>query len=525
MRTLPISGIAFFLLFAIRALLPLALCAQGDEPERDASREEMQRRIAMHLEARWTEAGIPPAERCSDEEFCRRSSLDLCGVIPRVAEVREFLADNSANKRSQWLERLLASPAHATHLASTWRNVMLPGGTDLEQLQNAVGVQNWLRAQFVDNVRYDRMVSELLVATSGAEAGPALFYTSLELQPEKLAAATARIFLGLQMECAQCHNHPFDHWKQEDFWGYAAFFARTRQVRGNRMMARLRLEDLDSGDVKIPNTETIVTPKFPNGLVAPDDSGTRRERLSIWMASRDNPYLARAVVNRVWAQLFGRGIVDPVDDLGVHNPPSHPQLLEELTHYFVNCGFDLRALYRLLTGSRAYQLSSVCSSQREPPPELFSRMQLKPLSAEQFYDSLARLFPPSDSGMAGIPQATGLFNPRRLSFLGRMQNPSKNSLDYQAGILQALTLLNGAELHSASHPDQSSLLGALNSPLFTRQDRIEVIYLATLARRPSDEERRISYEYLEGGAAGDAQTAFADLVWAILNSAEFAMNH
>ena len=517
MRTLSVSAIACSLM--------IALFARGQELDRDARREEMQHRIAQHLETRWREAAVQPAAVCSDEEFCRRSSLDLCGVIPRVSELREFLDDESPDKRSRWLERLLNSPTHATHLASTWRNIMLPGGTDLEQLQNAVGVQNWLRAEFAENVRYDRIVYELLVATSGAESGPALFYTSLELQPEKLAAATARIFLGLQIECAQCHNHPFDHWKQEDFWGYAAFFARTRQVRGNRMMARVRLEDIDNGDVKLPNTETNVTPKFPNGSVAPDDSGTRRERLSIWMASRDNPYLARAVVNRVWAQLFCRGIVDPVDDLGAHNPPSHPELLDELTHYFVESGFDLRDLYRVLTTSRAYKLSSACSGDQEPPSELFSRMQLKPLSAEQFYDSLARLFPSAAPGIVGVPQATGLFDPRRLSFIGRMQSPSRHSLDYQAGVLQALTLLNGAELHSASHPDQSSLLGALHSPLFTPQERIDVVYLATLARRPSDEERRISYDYLSAAEGNDSRTAFADLVWAILNSAEFAMNH
>lgn len=489
-------------------------------------RTAMTRQIDERLQEKWRDAGFTEAARANDEEFLRRIYLDLCGVIPRVSEAREFLQDRGENKRELLVERLLASPAHSTHMATTWRNIMLPGGVDLEQIQNAVGVQNWLRKQFADNVRYDRMVSELLVATSGSDAGPALFYTAQELQPEKLAAATARIFLGLQIECAQCHNHPFDHWKQDDFWGYAAFFARIKQARTNRTMARVRLEDVASGEVMIPNSERVIGPKFPGGDT-PIDRGTRREQLSIWMASRDNPYLARAAVNRTWAHFFGRGLVDPVDDLSTHNVPSHPELLESLTRYFVEIGFDLRELGRTLVATEAYQLSSAWEAAVEPPAELFLRMQLKPLSPEQLYDSLSRLFGNQDAeSMPGIPGATGPFAPRRLSFIGRLQSPSRQSIEYQAGVLQALTLLNGSDVQAASGAEQSSLVGALTSPLFGEQERTDIIFLATLSRRPRADERELAQQYFRSsGTTTDPKQAASDLVWAILNGAEFAMNH
>ncbi len=240
----------------------------------------------------------------------RVAYLDLTGVIPRVSDARAFLSDERPDKRARLVDALLVSPGHATHMANTWRNIVLPsGGSDPEQLNAVVGLQNWFRGKFVENMRYDRIVSDFLVATAGDEAGPALFYTALELKPERVAADTSRIFLGLQISCAECHNHPFDKWTQQDFWGYAAFFARLERPAQNRGRQPFRLIDADKGEVKLPGSEEIVLPKYPGGTPVGEDTGTRREQLSIWMASRDNPFLAKAAVNRVWAQLFGRGFV------------------------------------------------------------------------------------------------------------------------------------------------------------------------------------------------------------------------
>lgn len=504
-------------------LMVLSLPAMADNSAAQR-RAAMIGRIDGALAERWATEGIEPAQRSDDSEFVRRVYLDLTGVIPRVSEVREFLEDESADKRERLIERLLASPRYPTHLASTWRQVMIPGGLDLEQLQNVAGVQNWLRRQFAQNMRYDRIVSDFLVATGGGEAGPALYYTSLELKPEKLAASTARIFLGLQIECAECHPHPFDHWKQEDFWGYAAFFARLRQSENRRGPAEVGLVDLDSGEVMLPDSETVVPPRYPGGnSVKQEAGGTRRVQLAIWMASRDNPYLAKAAVNRTWAHLFGRGLIDPVDDIGGHNPASHPKLFEELTEYFIDTGFDIKELLRMLSNTKAYQLSSRLDRQPSAP-ELFASMAIKTMTAEQLYDSLNRI---AGGRAADIPNffaiRSRLFDQQRLAFISKMQMQGSNATEFDAGVLQSLTLLNGADINTASQAEQSGVLVALDSPLFGVEERVETLFLGTLSRRPIDEEAALFVAHVN--ESSDQREALGDVLWALLNSAEFALNH
>jgi hypothetical protein len=406
---------------------------------------------------------------------------------------------------------------------------MLPGDLNIEQINNVVGVQNWLRQRFVDNVRYDNLVSDLLVATDGNELGPALYYTSLDLAPEKLAASTARIFLGLQIECAQCHDHPFDKtWTQPDFWGYAAFFARLqRPPEGQPLAMTRRIVDTDSGEVKLPDTETIVAPKYPGGSSPPpDELGTRRQQLAIWMASRDNPYLPRAGVNRVWHNLFGRGLIEPVDDIGPHNPPSHPELFEELTQYFIRTGFDLRELYRTLANTRVYQRSSRWTGREPPPAELYATMAIKTLTAEQLYDSLNRVLHRQPQGMfPGANVTSSLLDPRRLAFIAKMEAGGRSPLEYQAGILQSLTSMNGGETAEATDPARSPLLGAMEAPFLTDVDRVETLFLATLSRFPTEEERSLFVGHLEKASPGERQKAWSNILWALVNSAEFAQNH
>jgi hypothetical protein len=495
------------------------------------SAQEMAARVDEFLAARWKEANVSPSAPASDEEFVRRVFLDLTGVTPKVSQSRKFFAEEMPD-RARLIDDLLASPGHATHLANLWRSIMLPGGLELEQFNNIVGVQNWLRGQFAQNMRYDRMVSDLLVATSAGEAGPALFFTALDLAPEKLASTTARIFLGLQIECAQCHDHPFDRWTQKDFWGYAAFFARLRQSNPGPVMT-VSLIDASDGEVKLPESEEIVPPQYPSGPLAQDsDGGTRRVQLAIWIASRENPFLARAAVNRVWAQLFGRGLVEPVDDLGPNNPPSHPELLEALTSYFIATGYDLRNLYRTLANTKAYQLSSSSPVAEggepgdEPPPELFAKMSVKPLSAEQLYDSLHRILLRSGEGeMNQGPFANRLFSPGRLSFLARMEASQRSATEYHAGVPQALTLMNGGEISEATSAARSGILGALETPLFSDNERLEVLFLACLSRRPTKSESDLCLEYLGAAGAEGKTEALGDVLWAVLNSAEFALNH
>lgn len=496
-----------------------------DDP--DTARQAMARRVDELLERRAADANVELAAIADDAEFLRRVFLDLTGAVPRVSQAREFLDDPSPNKRQRLIEHLLASPGHATHMANTWRNIMLPEGFAAEQITNVAGVQNWLRMQFVENLRYDRLVSDFLVATGGGDTGPALFYTAQELKPEKLASATARIFLGLQIECAQCHDHPFDRWKQADFWGYAAFFAQLRQPEMMNGQA-VQLVDLEQGDVTLPDTETVVPPRYPGTIDAvTDQRGSRRVRLAIWMASRDNPYLPRAAVNRVWAHLFGRGLVQPVDDLGEHNPPSHPQLFDELTRYFVDTGFDLRELMRMLTNTEAYQRTSAVANDPTSAVELYAAMPVRPLTAEQLYDSLMRAL--LRQGTSNTPAGfdNPLFDPRRQAFVARMQSRSRSALDYEAGVPQALMLMNGVEV-AESVNSSNGLLAALEAPWFNDPQRMETLFLATLSRRPNSDEQAMFLEHIQATEANNAAgrtEALGDVLWALLNSAEFAMNH
>jgi hypothetical protein len=485
-----------------------------------AARHAMAARVDALIGLSCHRAGVQLAAPADDAEFARRAYLDLTGVIPRVAQIREFLDDPQPDKRTRLVDQLVLIPAHATHLANTWRNIMLPEGLSAEQINNVAGVQNWLRMQFVENMRYDRVVSDFLVATGGGDRGPAQFYTAQELKPEKLAAATARIFLGLQIECAECHDHPFDRWKQEDFWAYAAFFARLQRPDRNTGQTAAIVE-LDRGEVTLPDSSTPVPPRYPGASDAVgDERGSRRVQLAIWMASRDNPYLARAAVNRVWSHLFGRGLVEPVDDLGEHNPPSHPELFEELTQYFVDTGFDLRQLTQMLAYTATYQRTSRSDAGDATPPHRYASMAVRPLTPEQLYDSLDRALL-RRAATADNP----LFDPQRQAFVARMQSGSRSATEYEAGVPQALMLMNGAEITSGLNAPQGMIV-ALEAPWLNDEQRIETLFLATLSRRPASDEQATFLVHVQ--AAQDAparRQAMGDLLWALLNSAEFAMNH
>lgn len=484
------------------------------------------RRIDVLLQEKMQAEGVVPADPAGDAEFFRRVYLDLAGQIPTVSQARQFFEDEDPTKRRRLVDRLLTSPAAVNHLAETWQKAILPMGASPELLRNSAGLHSWLRDQFSNNMRYDRIVSDLVAATGTEQDGPALFFTALELEPKKIAAATARIFLGLQIECAECHDHPFDDWKQEDFWGYAAFFARLPKNDNMVRSQNFRLSDRSAGEVTLPDTERVVLPKYPGGRQGSDtDSGTRRQQLSIWMASPENPYLARAAVNRVWAILFGRGLVDPVDDLGPHNPASHPELLRDLTDYFVATGYDLRNLLRVLCSTEAYGRTSQIDPAAKPDPALFAAMAVKVLSAEQLYDSLNNCLAQSDQEYSPFPNVS--MNQRRQVFLSRMSSRTPDATEYDRGLQQALMLMNGSETTEATDLERSALLTSLEAPFLTDEQRTEVLFLATLTRFPTDNElQRIGQFMQEAGDEEAARkTARADLLWALLNTAEFTVNH
>jgi hypothetical protein len=419
-------------------------------------------------------------------------------------------------------------------MATTWRNRIIPQEPDPSRAREAAALQKWLRTRFAKNLRYDNLVGGLLLTNGGDEIGPALYYQSQDVAPEKVAASAAELFLGVKLHCAQCHDHPFADWSQRDFWSFAAFFARVKapQNRGMQMVA-YRLVDSDDGEVHLPNSEEAIPPKYPRGAAAVDGDGTsRRTQLVFWLTSRDNHYFSRAAVNWAWSHLFGRPLVASLDDMDHGDAPPNAQLLDELAEYFVTSGFDLQTLWRTLANTRAYQLKVSGERDAKRDPDLFASMLAKPLTPEQLYDSFLLLAPEANAGNApltgplGQPASSLDDDPSRVEFVRRMRPPPGEATEYRAGTLQALMLMNGKTASGVTSLDKSSLLGALEAPFMTDAERVESLFLATLARTPDEGERKLFSETLaECKSSDDHQRALSDMFWALLNSTEFAFNH
>jgi hypothetical protein len=350
------------------------------------------------------------------------------------------------------------------------------------------------------------------------------------LSPEKLAASSAELFLGLQLQCAQCHDHPTAHWKQKDFWGLAAFFARVSAREGSgEMRMAYGLVDADKGEVRLPDSAEVVEPKFPAGdLSTEEGQRSRRVQLALWLTSRENDFFARAAVNWAWTHLFGRGLVESLDDV---QTTAESRLLNELAKFFVKSGYDLRKLWRTLAITRVYQLSSRDPQQVGEQPQHFARMAAKPLAPEELYDSFSTLA--SMDGKKPRPDASqpsgggsGLDeDPIRLDFIRRMRMPRGSSTEYRAGTLQALMLMNGRTIADITAPGRSNLLGALDAPFMKDEDRVEALFLATLARRPDKYESEACVAALrESSEAQKRNQTLGSILWALLNSTEFAFN-
>ncbi|MEM8679783.1 MAG: DUF1549 and DUF1553 domain-containing protein [Planctomycetota bacterium] len=485
---------------------------------------QLTEQIDAYFTAHWQAQPVATSGPASDAEFLRRASLDLTGVIPTVHRVRTFLEDPRADKRALLIDELLQSPRHATHLANQWRNILLPNMSSVESLQAVAGTQTWLRERFLRNLRYDRLVGEFLTATGSAATCPVLYYQANEFKPEKLAAGTARSFFGIRLACAECHDHPFDDWKQEDFWSYAAFFARVRPSDRSMMTRTVSLVEAPDGEVTLPDQQQPVTPRFLDGGEA-DEETSRRVQLSAWAASNENPYIARAAANRVWALLMGRGLSEPVDDLGPHHPPDHPELLDQLAAGFIDTGYDLRELFRAIANSKVYQQSSRSEDLADAPaPEDFGRMLAKPLTPDQLFDSYCVAL----RYRRWRPLPVGSSNPaldlQRAQFVTAMSNTTANATEFRSGLQQTLMLMNGTEFAQLIDGQGRGTLAALEAPFLSASDRLEVLYLAALSRLPTAAEQ--SHLLARLPEDKQAQSEFwGDLLWALLNNAEFRTNH
>ncbi|MCO8122222.1 DUF1549 and DUF1553 domain-containing protein [Stieleria sp. TO1_6] len=491
-------------------------------PDARAATENVDRLIQQG----WADEAIQPTPQSGDAEFCRRVWLDFAGVAPPVWQLRTFLQDTSPDKRWRLIDQLLASPRFATHMANRWNQTLLPEDALVGGQDNAAALHRWLRKQFQSNTPYDHIIGGFLTAGGKSDRGPAIFYTSRNLDPVKLAASTSQLFMGIQLQCAQCHDHPYARWTQDDFWSFAAFFAQLELDQSN-LSGGQSIEDRSGREVTFPETERVMSPRYPGVAAAPEPDPTdfRRRQLTIWLASRNNPYFARAAANRVWSHLFGRGLVEPVDAMDNDNPPSHPQLLDFLADYLIEQRFDLRSLYQMLSRTQAYGRSSAVGDRPRPPADRFAAMNVKTLSAEQYFDSLRQNVLlgglPRDSATSTVPGRPLPDEMIRQQFLARMQAPDAVPTEYPHGVVQVLGMMNGPEMLAATAEQRSGLIGSLQAPFLTDHQRVETLFLACLSRAPTEQESQQFLDYL-AAPNGDRSAASkqSDLAWVLLNTAE-----
>ena len=539
------SQLIAYPLCALLLVLLAALPVRAEDPAgaSSAPADEVQRiadRIDELIAKRWQEANIVPAEPASDAELIRRLSLHLGGSIPPVSRTRDYLADTSPDKHRRAVDQLLESPGYIMHFTRYWRRVMLPEtDSDLQTRFLIPGFEGWLREQLAENTGYDDIARQIIDVQFNqnpnnrqayvnmiSNASPLAFYQAKQVAPENLAAATSRIFLGIRIECAQCHDHPFDTWKRDQFWSFAAFFGGIVRDGQPNVFGQVR-EIPDRREISIPDSDMVVQAGYLDG----NEPQWRfrvgaRKTLADWVASKDNPYFAKAAANRIWGHFFGRGIVDPVDDFSDVNPPSHPELLDYLAQEFAAHDFDLKLLIRAITASKTYRLTSRKTHDSQDDPQFFARMSVQGLSPNQLYDSLAQA-----TGTPVTFQANNPFVIGNQSEEGMFQETFDDSgttlTDRETTILQALALMNGQLTATATDITQSRTLAAVvGAPFLNTQGKIEALYLAALSREPSEAEvKRLKAYVEEGGTSKNPDQALADVFWALLNSSEFMFNH
>lgn len=494
--------------------------------------------IDYRISERWSAEHVVAAPPADDAEFLRRVHLDLAGKIPSVADVRAFLEDTSPNKRRAAVDHLLESSGYVVHFTNQWRSMLMPeAATEFETRFMVPSFEAWLRQELTANTSYDELVRKLLTAPLGpnaqanlyntaGQATPLAYFQAKQLKPENLAASTARMFLGMRIECAQCHDHPFDSWKREDFWSYAAFFVGLERQGGGGILATIR-ELLNVREVTIPDDGRVVQAAFLDGKAPTWKSGaTSRDTLAEWITARDNPFFARAMANRVWAMLFGTGLVTPLDDFSANNPPSHPELLDELGRALVEHNYDLKFLLRSIVASRTYQLSSMRTDPSQDDPRKFARAALRGLTPEQLFASLDQATGGFEPYATQNPFAFGAGTPRA-EVLETFANDSDIPTERQTSILQSLLLMNGQYVADGTSIDRGGLLSAVaDFPMFTTADKVETLFLASVNRKPRADELERLVKFVDtGGPAKDSRRALGDVLWALVNSSEFLFNH
>ncbi len=517
--------------------------------------------INQRIEEVWNDYAIKPSANATEGEWCRRVYVDLLGRIPSLNELETFLSDKSQDKKKKLVGKLLYDDAYTEEFArnwtTIWTNLLIgrTGGNEPNSRIDRAGMQKYLRDSFARGKPYDQFVRELVTATGTTTPGSDDFNGATNFLIDKVnaengaqaTAATSRLFLGLQVQCAQCHNHPFNDWKQQKYWEMNAFFRQVRAFpNGGRQMEGeiVQLRDQDfRGESRTNPDEAELYYELRNGLLAVawpvfidgqeiPRSGyvkvvNRREKLADLMI--DSPYLAKAAVNRMWGHFLGYGFTTPVDDLGPHNIPSHPELLDYLAQEFRSADYDVRQLMTWMVLSRPYGLSSIRNSTNEKDdPQLgespkFSNFYLRQMEAEQLYESLLTAAEVSPSGTVEERERT------KNNWLQQFNRAFGNdegleSTNFNGTIPQILMMFNGDLIKQATRTDNGSMLQRLASSSMRDRQKVERLFLAGLARKPNSKELAMADALFQANG-GNALTALSEIWWAILNTNEFIFNH
>ncbi len=499
------------------------------QPQTEFARPTESNFIDQHVWDKLTRLRIAPSDRCDDATFFRRVSLDITGTLPTAAEARAFLANPSADKRAAWVDELLTRDAYADFWAMKWADI-LRVDKSIVTPQGAVGMTRWLRQQLADNQPYDTFARQIVTARGNTlSQSPAAFF-QVHKDAEMAARSVSQVFLGVRLECAQCHHHPMERWSQTDYYAFANYFVDVGRTKGTTGGTKIVWQA--PKPLKHPRTGEIVLPAAlgsPTGEL--DDLTNRRAEVAKWMTADDNPYFARMIANRLWAHYFGRGLVEPIDDMRATNPATNEPLLEALAEHLRSLNYDLKQFTKTLVTSQAYQRTARAIPANELDAQNYSHASWKPLAAEVLLDAICQVtdVPEQFNGWPLGYRAIEIWDNRMPSYFfrvfGRPQRVSVCECERgnEPSIAQALHLMNSPEtVHKLRHRD--GLAKQLAESDKTPSQIIEALYLAAFSRHPTPEEQTLMLEAFTE-SPDNRRAATEDVLWTLLNTREFIYNH
>jgi len=480
------------------------------------------------VDAKLRKVRILPSELCGDEVFLRRVTLDITGRLPTSEDYAAFMADTASDKRAKLVDRLLERKEFSEIWAMKWAELLMIRSSNQVSYKAMFLYNNWLTERISNNMPINEMVRELLGATGGTFTNPATNYYQIERNTLKTAENVAQVFMGIRTQCAQCHNHPFDQWTMDDYYGFAAFFAQIGRKTGEDYRETIVFNS-GGGEVKHPVGGRVMAPKFLGGAV-PDVKGKdRRKVLAQWLASPENPYFATSIANRVWAHFFGIGIVEPIDDIRVSNPASNPELFTALGRKFTEYNYDFKQLVRDICNSNTYQRSTQVNESNTNDTLNFAHSSLRRIKSENLLDCISQITETKDKfrglpvGARAVQIADGGTSNYFLTTFGRSRRTTVCACESKTepNLSQALHLLNGNT--TQAKVTKGGVVKRMLDEKKTPEQIVSELYVRCLSRQPTPEETTNLMAVVS--ASANPQQGLEDVFWALLNSREFIFNH